>query len=226
MSEQVQLCTEMLLDTWTDVFVAPAFLCGMDDSAQSMRDDGLREYLGNALMHEIMPYLPFEKQMIEKSVIAVCAILENKVTPIRLMDRIWNLPERFEKELLPLMDKYAIERFEMPHCLSFSLACLMMLFAGVRRDENNVYAIARGEETYPLNGDTEMLEAMSHLACDMTADSLCYAVLSDRVVWTKDLRDVPGLEDSVIRAVTDIQLLGVREAMKEAAKRCKAGKKE
>lgn len=226
MKNDVSRCTELLLDAWMDAFAAPAFLCGMDDSAQSMRDEGIREFLGNTLMYEMMPYLPFEKQTIEKSIIAVCAILENTVTPVKLMDRIWNLPERFEKELLPLMDQYAMEHFEMPHGLAFSLACLMMLFAGVRRDDKNVYSIARGEETYALHGDEEMLEAMSHLACDMTADSLVYAVLSDRVVWTKDLRDVPGLEDSVMRAVTDIQMLGVRQAMQEAAKRCKAGKKE
>lgn len=226
MNDDVRLCTQTLLDAWTDAFVAPAFLCGLDDSAASMRDEGLRDFLGHALMHEIMPFLPFEKQTVEKSVIAVCAILENRVTPIRLMDRIQNLPERFEKELLPLMDAYAGKNFEMPPCLTFSMAALMMLFAGVRRDEKGVYSIARGEDTYPLSGDEEMLEAMSHLACDMSPDSLSYAVLSDRVVWTKDLRDVPGLEDSVTQAVTDIQLLGVREAMKQATQRQKARKKD
>ena len=65
--------------------------------------------------------------------------------------------------------------------------------------------------------DEEMLEAMAHLSCDMAAESMAYAVLSDRVVWTRDLRDVPGLEDSVTGAITDIQLLGMRDAMKKAA---------
>ena len=217
MENEARLSTEMLLDTWMDSFAACAFLCGFDDSAAAMRDEGLRDFLDSALMHEIMPYLPFERKQVEASVIAVCAILENKVTPVKIMDRLVNLPERMEKEILPLMEKYAKEKFAFPPCLLLSLAAMMMLFAGARRDESNVYSIARGEDVFPISADEEMLEAMSHLSCDMSAESMAYAVLSDRVVWQKDMRDVAGLEDAVTGAVLDIQLLGVRDAMKKAA---------
>ncbi|MBE5777256.1 MAG: hypothetical protein E7326_07075 [Clostridiales bacterium] len=217
MENEAQLCTQELMDTWTDSFAAPAFLCGFDKSDEAMRDDSLRAYLGSALMHEIMPYLPYEKKTVEASVIAACAMLENRVTPVVLMDRIRNLPERMEKEMLPLMDKYATEHFAFPPCLTLSLAAMMMLFAGTRRSEEGGYTLARGEDVLPISGDEEMLEAMSHLSCDMAAESMVYAVLSDRVVWTRDLRDVPGLEDSVTGAITDIQLLGMRDAMKKAA---------
>ena len=216
MENETRLCTQELMDTWTDSFAAPAFLCGFNKSDEAMRDDSLRAYLGSALMHEIMPYLPYEKKTVEASVIASCAMLENRVTPVMLMDRIRNLPERMEKEILPLMDKYATEHFAFPPCLTLSLAAMMMLFAGTRRSEEGGYTLARGEDVLPISGDEEMLEAMSHLSCDMAAESMAYAVLSDRVVWTRDLRDVPGLEDSVTGAITDIQLLGMRDAMKKA----------
>lgn len=226
MNHEAHECTQMLLDVWTDAFLAPGFLCGHDTSDQVMKDEGLRDFLGNALMHEIMPFLPFEKKQVELSVIAVCSMLENRVTPVQLMDRVPNLPERMEKGLLPLMEKYALKHFVFPPCLTLSLAAMMMLFAGTRRDEEGKYTLARGEKVLPVSGDKEMLEAMSHLSCDMSAESLAYAVLSDRVVWTRDMRDVPGLEESVINALFDIQLLGVRDAMQKAVKVHRDNKRE
>ena len=226
MEQDTRLCTQMLLDTWTDSFAAPAFLCGFDKSDEAMRDDELRDFLGNALMHEIMPYLPFDKKTVEASVIGACTVLENRVTPIPLIERITNLPERMERELLPLMEKYAMQFFTFPPCLTLSLASMMMLFAGTRRDATGGYTLARGEDTFPVHGDEEMLEAMSHLSCDMSAESMAYAVLSDRVVWSRDLRDVPGLEAAVTQAVLDIQLLGVREAMKKAVAQHRQDKRE
>ena len=226
MNHEAHECTQMLLDVWTDAFLAPGFLCGHDTSDQVMKDEGLRDFLGNALMHEIMPFLPFEKKQVELSVIAVCSMLENRVTPVQLMDRVPNLPERMEKGLLPLMEKYALKHFVFPPCLPLSLAAMMMLFAGTRRDEEGKYTLARGEKVLPVSGDKEMLEAMSHLSCDMSAESLAYAVLSDRVVWTKDMRDVPGLEESVTNALFDIQLLGVRDAMQKAVKVHRDNKRE
>ena len=153
-------------------------------------------------------------------------MLENRVTPVQLMDRVPNLPERMEKGLLPLMEKYALKHFVFPPCLTLSLAAMMMLFAGTRRDEEGKYTLARGEKVLPVSGDEEMLEAMSHLSCDMSAESLAYAVLSDRVVWTRDMRDVPGLEESVTNALFDIQLLGVRDAMQKAVKVHRDNKRE
>ena len=226
MNHEAHECTQMLLDVWTDAFLAPGFLCGHDTSDQVMKDEGLRDFLGNALMHEIMPFLPFEKKQVELSVIAVCSMLENRVTPVQLMDRVPNLPERMEKGLLPLMEKYALKHFVFPPCLILSLAAMMMLFAGTRRDEEGKYTLARGEKVLPVSGDEEMLEAMSHLSCDMSAESLAYAVLSDRVVWTRDMRDVPGLEESVTNALFDIQLLGVRDAMQKAVKVHRDNKRE
>ena len=226
MNHEAHECTQMLLDVWTDAFLAPGFLCGHDTSDQVMKDAGLRDFLGNALMHEIMPFLPFEKKQVELSVIAVCSMLENRVTPVQLMDRVPNLPERMEKGLLPLMEKYALKHFVFPPCLTLSLAAMMMLFAGTRRDEEGKYTLARGEKVLPVSGDKEMLEAMSHLSCDMSAESLAYAVLSDRVVWTRDMRDVPGLEESVTNALFDIQLLGVRDAMQKAVKVHRDNKRE
>ena len=226
MEQDTRLCTRMLLDTWTDSFTAPAFLCGFDKSDEAMRDDGLRDFLGNALMHEIMPHLPFEKKTVEASVIGACAVLENRVTPILLMERIRNLPERMEKEILTLMEKHAMQEFAFPPCLTLSLAAMMMLFAGTRRSPEGGYTLARGEDVFPIDSDEEMLEAMSHLSCDMSAESMAYAVLSDRVVWSRDLRDVPGLETAVTQAVLDIQLLGMRDAMKKAVEQHRSGKRE
>ena len=62
----------------------------------------------------------------------------------------------------------------------------------------------------------QILFSFSRLSCDMSPEALAYAVLSDRAIWDRDLRDVPGLEDLVAAQLRDLQLLGLREALKKA----------
>ena len=58
--------------------------------------------------------------------------------------------------------------------------------------------------------------SFSRLSCDMPPESVAYAVLSDRAIWEEDLRDIPGLEDTIAGQLRDLQLLGLMEAVRKA----------
>ena len=53
----------------------------------------------------------------------------------------------------------------------------------------------------------------------MPAESLAYAVLSDRAIWEEDLRELPGLEDKIASDLRDLQLLGLEEAVNKTWKK-------
>ncbi len=53
----------------------------------------------------------------------------------------------------------------------------------------------------------------------MPPESLAYAALSDRAIWEEDLREIPGLEDTIAGQLRDLQLLGLVDAVKNTWKK-------
>ena len=103
-----------------------------------------------------------------------------------------------------------------------SIACivlgLIMLFAGVRQEDDGRYAILKNGEKCFVSEDEDILSSFSRLSCDMPPESLSYAVLSDRAIWDEDLREISGLEDLVTEQLRDLQLLGLLNALAKAWK--------
>jgi len=89
-----------------------------------------------------------------------------------------------------------------------------MLYAGVRRDENGRWCVAREQKSDPLHDAPHILEAFSTLAHDMPAETLTYAALADRSIWGMDLRDIDGLEMRVMYDLSSIQRVGLRETIR------------
>ena len=76
----------------------------------------------------------------------------------------------------------------------------------------------RNGESCFVSEDEELLFSFSRLSCDMPAESLAYAALSDRAIWEEDLRAIPGLEEKITEQLRDLQLLGLAEAVERAWK--------
>ncbi|MBQ8973558.1 MAG: hypothetical protein IJ074_10840, partial [Clostridia bacterium] len=66
------------------------------------------------------------------------------------------------------------------------------------RETDGAWETIVGEERVPIHEEREILEAFSRLSSDMEADSLAYAVLSDRDLWLgDDLRNIEGLAEKL-----------------------------
>lgn len=196
----------------------PGALLGMDTVRACMKDEALRMFIGHALLHEIMPSMGLTRETLDPLAMAVCAELESPaiVQPVALL--LQNAVRGWETQALPLIRAYIEREEQTPPCLCMGLSCLVMLFAGVRREEDGRYAYLRGEERCFVAEDEDVLFSFSRLSCDMPPESLSYAVLSDRAIWESDLRDVPGLEDTLTNQLRDLQLLGLEAALEKAWK--------
>lgn len=197
--------------------IAPAgVMAGLDTVRDCMKDETLRVFLGHALLHEIMPSMGWGRETLEPVAMAVCREMEAPAVAQPLALLMTNCVRAWAQETLPLLMAYQEREDAVPPCLCMSLALLIMLFAGVRQEEDGRYTYLKNGEQCTAQEDEEILHSFSRLSCDMPPETLAYAVLSDRSIWDRDLRDVPGLEDRVAMQLRDLQLLGMRAALDKA----------
>ena len=200
------------MDDLTDVFIkkqrifdaglfamgALGCLHGNETLAECMKDEPLRDFVGHALLDEMLPFLPYEREALIPYIIECYERYGNPMNDNLLPVAARGLRHKFRKGVLPAVRAYANEHFEPPKHLTAALSAMILLYADTRlRDEG--YETVIGQTLIPVHESPETLEAFTTLASDMQPDSLAYAVLSDRTFWGGcDLREIDGLEDAVI----------------------------
>ena len=198
--------SEVLLRARAECLLAPlGVLFELDTVADCMADPALRPFFGTCLQRELMPRM--EEQGRNEAVIAACRYLAFKPTSLRVNDLMDGALDSFRLYLLPLLG-------EDTPCLTACLCAVIMLFAGVRRQEDGFLLVGSDGSPLTLTRDGEALSSFARLSCDMDADSLAYAALSDERIWGRDLREEPGLEDACARCLQDMQLLGLTETLR------------
>ena len=196
---------EVMLKARAECLLTPAgILMGLDTVADCMNDPDLRPWFGHLLQDELMPQMPPEGR--NEAVIQACRYLSFKPASLRLRDLADGLIDSWTLHILPLMSE------KTPRLIQ-AFAVLIMLFAGVRRAGDAYYLPQEALRDQPLIRDEKALRSFSRLSWDMQADSLCYAALADADIWGRDLRELDFLPDRLTEAMTDIQLLGLRQAL-------------
>ena len=199
------------------IIAAAGMLCGHETVGAAMRDESLRALLGTALVDEIAPYLADLKKDGLAYAARVTGFLENACGEEGWPAVGENLIARFVSCLLPALAEYEKQEAALPSCLCFALSALIMLYAGIRKNDQGTYVLPAGDKEISVPDQAAALAAFSRMSCDMPPESLAYAALSDREVWGCDLREIEGLEDKVAGQLRDMQLLGARAAMLEAS---------
>ena len=185
-----------LFDAGLFAMAAPGWLMGLSTLRECMTHEALRAFVGRTFTEELLPALGEPREAVAPFVIEAFERYENPMNDNRILRASAPLLSRLRRGALSAMADWAVERFEPPPRLSFALAATVMLYAGARPrpDAPGVYDVARGRQSEPLPDDPTALEHFSSLAHDMPPETLAYAVLADRELWGRDLRDVDGLE--------------------------------
>ena len=205
MREFSVVSAEVLLKARAECLLTPVgILMGLDTVADCMNDPGIRPWFGHLLQDEIMPQMPAEGR--EEAVIQACRYLSFKPASMKLSELVDGLVDSWSLHILPLMSEHTPRMIQ-------AFAVLIMLFCGVRRGNGAYFLPQDSLKDQPLTRDEKALRSFSSLSWDMQAESLCYAVLADEEIWGRDLRELDFLPDRLTEAVTDIQLLGLRQAL-------------
>ena len=203
--------SEVLLRAQSECVLVPlGVLFEKETVAQVMADETLRPFFGLLLQNELMPLLPEAGR--NEAVMNTCRVLSAKAISPRTDDRLDGLIGDFKSLLLPHIST------KTPFLL-IALCAVIMLFCGARKSGEHYTVIGWQGDNVPLKKDQDALYMFSRLSCDMSPDSLAYAVLSDEAVWGRDLRQIEGMEEAVTDILRDIQLLGLYEVIVRAVKK-------
>ena len=189
---------QRIFDAGLFAMAALGILHGNETLAECMKDEPLRDFVGRALLDEMLPYLPYEREALIPYIIECYERYGNPMNDNLLPDAARGLIHKFNKGILPAVRAYAGEHFEPPKHLTAAFSAMILLYADVRlRDEG--YESLVGLTLLPVHVNAVILVAFSTRASDMQPESLAYAVLSDRTLWNgADLREIDGFEDAVI----------------------------
>ena len=124
-----------------------------------------------------------------------------------------NSVSKWRARCMPSLLEYVQRKGELPCHLAFSLAALLDFYQGTEIRDGALIGHRNGEE-YPIRDDAPVLAFFAAHSQD-APQALTHAFLSNVDFFGQDLTQVPGLENYVAQALTDIRAKGMRQAMAE-----------
>ena len=195
-------------DAGVFLMAGAGWLNGCDTLRDCMTHARLRRFVGEAFTEELMPLLgDVPRDALEARVIECFGRYEDPLNRNRVLRAGRGLLAWLRAEGVPMMRRWADERFEPPRRLAFALAATIMLYAGARYDPDaGRFEVARGSLLEALDDDPEKLRIFAALSHDMPPETLAYAALADRELWDgADLREIDGLEARVALDIAAMQ---------------------
>ena len=158
MQQQKMVMEGALLST----IASAGYLLGFDTVEQCMKDEGMRAFLGHALLHEIMPLIPLQKADVDQLAMEICGEMEKPAIAQPLLTIMQNGVRAWEKQALPLLEKFESREGILPACLCMGLSVLIMYFSGAKKNAQGAFEGLRAGEAYIAEEDEDVLLAFHH----------------------------------------------------------------
>ena len=194
-------------------FVLASFLCGNDIVLQSMEDEDILKYIQKTIYDEVIPTLTLPKKDLEDFAQAVITRFKNPYVKHALLSISLNSVSKWRARCLPSFLGYIEQKKTFPAHLTFSLAALMAFYTGSEIRDGALIG-HRGEEEYRIMDDAAVLE---FFAANSSKDAKDFteAFLAREDFFGQNLNEIDGLSDAVSEYLSDIRLLGMREAIRK-----------
>ncbi|MBS7360646.1 MAG: tagaturonate reductase [Oscillospiraceae bacterium] len=190
------------------VSVLGAYLSGFDIVRDMMNDETVNNFINTVLQEEIIPFIPLPQKEKEDFAFAVLERFNNPFIDHRLLDISLNSVSKFKARCLPsLLDNVKAGRF--PKRLFFGLSCLIEFYNG-KYDENGLFLGKRGDGTYEIKDNKDVLDFFSNVNGARNKIDL---ILSNVDFWGQDLTEIDGAVTFVENCCEYIDTLGVKKAM-------------
>jgi len=189
--------------------VPVSYLYGLNTVAESVEHKLIGKFIKDTIYEEIIPTLDLPEEELAYYAKVVLERFMNPFVKHYLMSISLNSMSKYETRDLPSLLQFVKTKGELPKRLVFSLAALIEFYKG-----------KRGEETIKLSDDADVLELYKAAwdKCDGSEDALkrlVTTILAYKKIWKMDLNDVQGLTQAVTHYLTNIEKLGIGEALKE-----------
>ncbi|MCM3728051.1 tagaturonate reductase [Neobacillus cucumis] len=186
-----------------------AYLSGLDTVEEAVNDPEIGLFIRELIEDEIIP--TFDGDLEELTLYAddVLNRFANPFIKHYLMSISLNSISKFKTRNLPALFDHVAKNESMPKRMVFSLSSLIYFYRG-----------KRGEVPIQLQDQPETLQFFQTIWQQyedslIEVKELARKVLSDQTLWEMDLASIPGLVDAVSANLLQIELKGIRNALKE-----------
>lgn len=183
--------------------LAFSILDGKETVKEAIDAEFAGKFISDTVYNEIIPTLDLSKEELTAFSEEVFDRFRNPFLKHQLSSIALNSVAKFKVRVLPSLLQYVDDKKELPTNLTFALAALIRFYQG----EFN-------GKTLPVMDDAPVLERFKAIWSTNDLGEVAKATLSETSFWDTDLTEVPGLLESVTKALKEIDANGIEQGYK------------
>lgn len=194
--------------------VLAGYLAGQDIVRGCMEDKTVRTYMEHLLFDEIVPTVELPHDEVVEFTNSVIERFENPFIDHSVLAISLNSVSKWKaRNLVSFHDHYTVKG-EIPKYLTFSFAALMAFYSTGEMVDGELIG-KRGEETYKIMDDADVLEFFGSRAGKVDVATLVKDFTSNTKFWGKDLGEYANFNETVTAHLEKIQAVGMRKTLEE-----------
>lgn len=194
--------------------VLGAYLAGQNIVRDCMDDETILNFMNKTIYDEIIPTLSLPAEECKDFAAAVTERFKNPFIDHALLSISLNSTSKWRARVMPSLEKY-VEKFgKLPSCITASFAFYIAFYRGKELTPSGFTATRPDGTAYTISDDQAVLEFF-YTHTDTSVETLVHDLCTNVDFWGKDLTDIPGFEQEVIRIMKNIEINGTYEQMKE-----------
>lgn len=188
-----------------------AVLAGFDTVSQAMSDDLLGNYIGNLLMNELLPAIPYqiETAISNKFGLQVLDRFKNKALNHYWLTICTDVTSKLRIRVLPVLVESFKLRKPVPRAIALSFAAYIVFMKSSLT--NGIYKGQAGTIAYEIKDESAAI--MHTLWLETSEEKLAAAVLGNAGIWATNLNGMPGFSQSVQAWLNMIRLHGIMASL-------------
>ncbi|MCQ2537832.1 MAG: tagaturonate reductase [Lachnospiraceae bacterium] len=194
-------------------FVLAGFLAGNDIVLECMNNKLIRSFIENTVYNEIIPTLTLPEEECKEFAKAVFSRFDNPYVKHALLSISLNSVSKWKARCMPSFLGY-IEKFnKVPEHLCFSIASLCVFYTGSEIRDKALIGHRDGAE-YNILDDAAVLDFFKNES-GKDAKEFAHAVLSNEKFWDQDLSKLDGVEEAVVKYLSEIRSEGMKATLEK-----------
>jgi len=196
-------------------FVLGAYLAGQNIVRDCMQNENIAGFMNKMLNDEVIPTLVdhLDKNDLDEFASAVKDRFNNPFVNHELMSISLNSTSKWKARNMPSFLQYIEKNGKLPVCLTMSLAAYIAFYSNDISELTDAGLICKrpAGNTYTVSDDRWALEFYYEHRND-SEEELVRAVLGNKKMWDRDLNDIEGLTDAVVKDLKKIRTEGAEAA--------------
>ena len=191
-----------------------AFLSNCDTVQHAMEDENLSGFISDLMNYEIAPSIPYEIDEAVKQVF-ISKVLDRFRNPH--INHYWknitlNYSSKLRLRCTPLLLNYYKNNETVPQLFALGFAAYLYFMKAVKQNGKDFYGEFNGQ---PYLIEDDKAEMFFHLWNKKSIDGIVKEVLKNESLWSYDLTQLPGFQETVTQNLNSIITNGMRATLKE-----------